>query len=894
MTSRFRRRAFAWALLLSAASSRLLPAQEVSAREAERLLERAGEALTRLDRPEAEQLFRRAARSARTAGHAGLERRAWRGVSAALWRPILTGPQRGELLLAWRAEALAAQRDGDRRAEIAVAVEQLRFDLEDGGYDESWESRRRLVEEKALLAGDALLLNRARGLAAWTERSRTCALTNLERLQRHAADAGSLGDPLWQGHFEASAADWLGHFGESSAAVQTYREAAVHREQGGDLWRAAIAWINLAHALHDVGDLQGVREAVARARETAASGGWDFDRWAPEWLISLDIAEGRPDAAIDRCRLYEARQPGRGLFGEALVELDRDRPHRALELARRALRRVEQTRRSRGIASAWGVSEIELALAEAYVLSGLPSEALPIVERLSRLDLSFASRVKLLTLRAMVAEALEREDEALEHDLEAIEQLENLRSGAKGLALARFFSIRLDPLEDAIRLLIRRSDRLGSPAALYEALRLADRAKARALLDRLSSDAVPRGALGPAPPRHGVSPEQLLRPTHGAPEDCAANEKRLKSLRQTRLAAEAPRWPSAAELVRELGLGAERGLAEWFFGSRRGYLFVFVGGRITALELGPVEPIREAVRNHRALVQSDASAAAIRGSGEVLARRTGIDRLPKAVRRWTFVPDGSLSLAPLETLPAGEGFLGERAEIVYAYSVSTAMTLERRSRPEASGIPLLAVGAGRPQRGPELPYAEREARLVRRLLDPSAPVHLGRGATRRAVLEGLSLNPAIVVLAAEGRWGGSDPGRAGLELADGALFASEIVRRPFRSRLTILASCRSGDGRVFEGEGLHSISDAFLAAGSQSTLVSLWRVRDRQSFLFLENFYWRLREGHAPGEALRLSRREAIRKGLPPSVWGSFVLRGSPGRPLVLPGASPLALSGLR
>ena len=95
------------------------------------------------------------------------------------------------------------------------------------------------------------------------------------------------------------------------------------------------------------------------------------------------------------------------------------------------------------------------------------------------------------------------------------------------------------------------------------------------------------------------------------------------------------------------------------------------------------------------------------------------------------------------------------------------------------------------------------------------------------------------------------------------------------------------------GEGLHSIlSDAFLAAGSQATLVSLWRVRDRQTYRFLETFYLGLCQGHPPGEALRLAREQAIRRGQSPAVWGSFVLRGAAGEPLLAACAASLALGG--
>ena len=876
MRKRSRPSRFICSLLLSAFTSLASAGADL-----EKRLDRAAGALARFEREKASALYGDCAKEARRSGRPDLEAKALHGLWKSLWRP-----PRSEALLARlrgiRLRAAAAAREsGNSRLEIALLLDQLREDLYRFGLKprgQSWESRRQQLEEQARQLGDPLLINRAGGLAAYPLTDEF-PWTALEMLERHAARARVLGDHAWAGNFLATAGDRRGALGDLSGAVEGYRQCARERERAEDFWRAAICRISAGSMLGNLGDAEGALQEAIEANAIARRGGWDLQEWAPEWLFHFDLARQDYRGAIAHARRYGQSEASRGLFAEGLVALEQGRPDLAASLLQKSLARIESAEQKRK-ASAWGKEEIELALADAYVLTGRPSFAAPYLQRLAEKPLSALLRVRLETLRAMVAETYEREEEALAHDREAIRLLEALRHRANGLDLSRFFSTRLDPLEDAIRLLLRQAEREGTSGPLFDAMRLADRAKARALLDRLSGN-VFEGPPVKAPGwGMGGKSRQLVA---GSNSILRARQIREAELRQAREHEESSRpgleQLSAGDLLRELELTGGRGLAEWFFGNKRAYLFVFAHGRIAAHDLGPVEPVKMALRNHLALASSGAAPDALRRSGRALARRTGLDLLPPSVDSWIFVPDGPLSLVPLETAWFDGSFAGERYSLSYAYSMATALALERRARRSTPNTTLLAVGAGSsPQ--VKLPYAEREARLVSSLFDPSTPPILGSRASRKAVLEGLARRPAIFVLAAEGKSDRGRPGSARLELADGPLLASDIGKRPFANELAALVSCESGDGRVLDGEGLQGLSDAFLSAGSRVTLVSLWRVRDKDAYFFLERFYNDLSRGASPALALRQARREAIREGQSSAVWGSFVLRGAADRPL--------------
>jgi len=59
-------------------------------------------------------------------------------------------------------------------------------------------------------------------------------------------------------------------------------------------------------------------------------------------------------------------------------------------------------------------------------------------------------------------------------------------------------------------------------------------------------------------------------------------------------------------------------------------------------------------------------------------------------------------------------------------------------------------------------------------------------------------------------------------------------------------------------------------------LASGWLVGDEQSARFMERFYLHLSLGQTLGEALRETKLELMRAGIPPAVWASFTLLGDP------------------
>lgn len=125
----------------------------------------------------------------------------------------------------------------------------------------------------------------------------------------------------------------------------------------------------------------------------------------------------------------------------------------------------------------------------------------------------------------------------------------------------------------------------------------------------------------------------------------------------------------------------------------------------------------------------------------------------------------------------------------------------------------------------------------------------------------------------------------GTRVVDGLVSATEIVSEwKLRARLVTLSACRSALGLPVPGEGHVGLASAFLVAGAQSVLVSVWPVNDRATALLMSRFYAGLAAGAEPAASLRDAklalasyRDEAGRDYSDPFYWTGFVLIGDGG-----------------
>ncbi|WP_204154601.1 CHAT domain-containing tetratricopeptide repeat protein [Leptolyngbya sp. CCY15150] len=112
---------------------------------------------------------------------------------------------------------------------------------------------------------------------------------------------------------------------------------------------------------------------------------------------------------------------------------------------------------------------------------------------------------------------------------------------------------------------------------------------------------------------------------------------------------------------------------------------------------------------------------------------------------------------------------------------------------------------------------------------------------------------------------------------DGVLTALEAANLDLRgTRLVVMSACETGVGDVANGEGVYGLRRAFVMAGAESQLMSLWKVSDQGTAELMQLYYDRLLSGEDRSEALRQVQLELLAAPAysHPYYWSSFLFSG--------------------
>ncbi|MCX4246775.1 CHAT domain-containing protein [Paraliomyxa miuraensis] len=268
--------------------------------------------------------------------------------------------------------------------------------------------------------------------------------------------------------------------------------------------------------------------------------------------------------------------------------------------------------------------------------------------------------------------------------------------------------------------------------------------------------------------------------------------------------------------------------------------------------------------------------------------------LDPRIERLVLVPDGVLYDVPFGALRRSpdEPMLAERFELTSSPSVTGFARWQGHTARRDGGLLALASAGPSPhgsgQRGGALdealtlgplPRAETEARRIATIFG-TAEVRTGERASesflKSAALDGFDVlhfaTHAVVDL--------DHPERSGVTLAagsaeeDGLLQAREIVELPLRGRAIVLSACSGLSGAPVHGEGLMSLSRAFLLAGADVVVASRWPLDDDDALLLFERLYAHVDEGDSLATALTRAQRDLVRAGAPTAAWAGVVVLG--------------------
>jgi tetratricopeptide (TPR) repeat protein len=666
--------------------------------------------------------------------------------------------------------------------------------------------------------------------------------------------------------------------GRYARAMELYEEAAAiaaaarDEEWAREQWRAAQ--VNRGVVLEKVG---AYREAVAIYRELLAGEETGDPRRRAALLVNTGVIYRNLDDAV---RALSALDEAIGLYDEAgdLAGLSNAHLNRGLALQLNLARpRAAEAAFRQALALARRAGDRGEEVQDLFYLGRL----LLATGRLPEADTAFRQALEVATAsgsaegRWSAHEGLGRTaaargdlHAALRELLAAVDEIERVRA-ALGVSSWRsgYFGDKRGAYATAVAVLVRLERAEPGRGHAARAFHVAQRAKARDLLD----------ALG----------------------------------------AEAARPRTASEVSASLGADT---LLEYLADEERVHLWVVRRDRLVMIDLGAAPPLLAAASNvHAALAAGSAPPAAeLQRLSATLLPAPALDALGRGELH--VAPDGTLHYLPFELLAtdtrgmtrrsSGGAPLLLRATVSYLPSGSVLVGVPRttttgprpESAPRLAGFAAgegIASTAGDGGRRRALAAAERELRMVAGLLGGRRLLHDGRRATEAAFRAALSQGPQVVHFAthaaiAEGPAGVQS---AAIELHpgngdDGRLTPPEVaaMRPAFPPRLVVLAACRTAlSARGSEGRALASLTGSFLAAGAPAVVATLWDVDDAATAVVMEQLYSELARGHAPADALRRVklRMRADPRWADPTRWAAYVVVGD-GVPVAYPRRWPL------
>ncbi len=112
---------------------------------------------------------------------------------------------------------------------------------------------------------------------------------------------------------------------------------------------------------------------------------------------------------------------------------------------------------------------------------------------------------------------------------------------------------------------------------------------------------------------------------------------------------------------------------------------------------------------------------------------------------------------------------------------------------------------------------------------------------------------------------------------DGVLTALEAAGlNLYGTKLVALSACETGLGDATNGDGVYGLRRAFVIAGAESQLMSMWKVSDFGTKELMLQYYQRLLKGEGRSEALRQTQLEMLygEKYKHPYYWAAFIPAG--------------------
>lgn len=343
--------------------------------------------------------------------------------------------------------------------------------------------------------------------------------------------------------------------------------------------------------------------------------------------------------------------------------------------------------------------------------------------------------------------------------------------------------------------------------------------------------------------------------------------------------------------------------------------FIISGGKLHYRSI----PLDKTIRNALSNLNSDVKTMNYLSNSSFILIEKEMSKLLSNysdARRINFIADGELLMFPFELIMHNKQFLVEQFDISYSYSPFLLNESIKNTTHQVNRLLALAPlysdnnttvaqtlrddivelndeemnnGLYRNNILAPLPYTRDEVKGIESLFAKkkrTARILMGDKATKRTLNQNVK-GFDVVHFATHGYSSTKNPSLSRLVFAsdnqnvnsndaEAFLYLDETYDLNLNADLVVLSACKTGTGKILEGEGVMSLPRGFIYAGVPNVIASLWKVHDAKTKDLMVSFYKHLLEDNVSyAEALRCAKIDCIKKGFLPLDWAGFVLIGN-------------------
>lgn len=240
----------------------------------------------------------------------------------------------------------------------------------------------------------------------------------------------------------------------------------------------------------------------------------------------------------------------------------------------------------------------------------------------------------------------------------------------------------------------------------------------------------------------------------------------------------------------------------------------------------------------------------------------------------TVIPDGFLNSLPLEILPTTtqqsleESYLIRNKEISYQYSFS--LNAQNDANLKKNVAKSTAFMLTKFQDSSLMSLTVKPTELFEDV------THTNEKATKENFLKAYNEASEVYISSHAGKnnelpW---------LAMFDEKIYPNDLYFLNNPKELVVLNACKTATGIFQEGEGVFSLTRAFLNSGSKSVVATMWNLNETAGMEILTNFRSNLSQSQSKSEALRNAKLSYLEKHKnssesSPYYWGAITLTGN-------------------